>query len=58
VEVGENAWIGARAVLLAGARVGRNSVVGAAAVVDFDVPADCVVAGNPARVVARRGARA
>ena len=51
IVIGENVWIGARAVLLGGARLGDDSVVGAAAVVDFQVPAGCVVAGNPARVV-------
>jgi acetyltransferase-like isoleucine patch superfamily enzyme len=53
IVIGENAWIGARAVILGGARIGENAIVGAAAVVDFDVPAGCVVAGNPARIVSR-----
>ena len=52
IEIGENAWIGARAILLAGAHIGAGSIVGAAAVVDFEVPPNSVVAGNPARVVA------
>jgi acetyltransferase-like isoleucine patch superfamily enzyme len=51
--IGANAWIGIRAVLLAGAQIGEGSIVGAAAVVDFAVPPYSVVAGNPARVVAR-----
>jgi acetyltransferase-like isoleucine patch superfamily enzyme len=53
IEIGENAWIGARAILLAGAQIGAGSVVGAAAVVDFVVPPNSIVAGNPARVVSR-----
>lgn len=55
IVVGENAWIGARAILLSGARIGKNSVVGAAAIVDFDVPANSIVAGNPARIVGSVG---
>jgi acetyltransferase-like isoleucine patch superfamily enzyme len=51
IVIGENSWIGARAVLLAGARIGRGAIIGAAAVVDFDVPPFAIVAGNPARVV-------
>ena len=51
VEIGENAWIGAGAVLLAGARIGDEAIVGAGAVVDGAVPAGATVAGNPARVV-------
>jgi acetyltransferase-like isoleucine patch superfamily enzyme len=51
IEIGENTWIGARAVLLSGARLGAGAIVGAAAVVDFEVPPCAVVAGNPARIV-------
>ena len=49
--LGENVWVGARAVILAGARLGDGAIVGAASVVDFDVPPRAIVAGNPARVV-------
>lgn len=53
IVLGENCWIGTRAVLLAGARIGRDAIVGAGAVVDFAVPDGALVAGNPA--VIRRG---
>lgn len=39
------------AVVLPGVKIGRNSIVGAGAVVTRDVPPDVVVMGNPARVV-------
>src|SRR5262249_2519255 len=51
ISIGEGAWIGARAVILAGARIGAWAVVGAGSVVTGDVPPRCVVAGNPARRV-------
>jgi acetyltransferase-like isoleucine patch superfamily enzyme len=51
ITIGENVWIGTRAVLLAGARVGEGAIIGAATVVDCEVPAYTIVAGNPARVV-------
>jgi acetyltransferase-like isoleucine patch superfamily enzyme len=51
IVVGENAWIGARATLLAGARIGKGAIVGAATVVDFEVPPYAIVAGCPARIV-------
>jgi maltose O-acetyltransferase len=44
-------WIGGGAMLLPGVRIGRNAVVGAGAVVSRSVPANTVVAGNPARVI-------
>lgn len=53
IVLGENSWIGARAVLLPGAIIGEGAVVGAAAVVDFEVPAYAIAAGNPARVKRR-----
>src|SRR5262249_46326880 len=55
IEIGRNAWIGARAVLLAGACIGDDAIVGAGAVVDFEVPPGAVAAGNPARIVRLRG---
>ncbi len=51
IVIGENAWIGARAVLLAGARIGEGAIVGAATVVDFEVPPFAITAGNPPRIV-------
>jgi acetyltransferase-like isoleucine patch superfamily enzyme len=51
VVIEENGWIGARVAVLAGARIGQGAVVGAGSVVDFDVPAYAIVAGNPAQVV-------
>ena len=51
IVIGPNAWIGARAVLLAGARIGEGAVVGAGAVVTGAVPPHSIAAGNPARIV-------
>lgn len=51
VEIGPGCWIGTGAVILPGARIGRNVVVAAGAVVRGEVPDHSVVAGAPARVV-------
>jgi acetyltransferase-like isoleucine patch superfamily enzyme len=51
VVVEDDVWIGAGAMILKGVTIGARSVVGAGAVISRDVPPDCVVAGNPARVV-------
>jgi maltose O-acetyltransferase len=53
VMLGRNVWVGGAAVLLPGVTVGDNAVIGAGSVVTKDVPADCVAAGNPARVIRR-----
>jgi acetyltransferase-like isoleucine patch superfamily enzyme len=59
IVIGGNVWIGARATLLNGTRLGEGVIVGAASVVNFEVPDYAIVAGNPARVVgwARPGGR-
>lgn len=51
VTIADNVWIGGAAVLLPGVTVGLNAVVGAGAVVSSEVPANAIVAGNPARVI-------
>lgn len=53
VYIEENAWIGDSAIVCKGVTVGRNSIVGAGAVVVSDVPPNSIAAGNPARVVKR-----
>jgi acetyltransferase-like isoleucine patch superfamily enzyme len=53
VIIEDDVWIGSRVVILPGVHVGKNSVIGAGSVVTKDVPANCLVLGNPARVVRR-----
>lgn len=56
VVFGGHVWVGQGATVLKGVTIGAGSVVGAKSLVCDDVPAGCVVAGNPARVV-RSGIR-
>ena len=49
-QIGNNVWIGWGAIVLKGVTIGDNSIVAAGAVVVTDVPANVVVAGNPAIV--------
>lgn len=49
--VKRNASIGANAAILSGIEIGENAMVAAGAVVTKDVPANAVVAGNPAKVI-------
>lgn len=48
--VKKGASIGTGATILANVTIGENAIVGAGAVVTKDVPADSIVAGNPAKV--------
>lgn len=52
--IGEDAFVGARALVLPGVTVGARAVVGAGSVVTRDVPPGMVAAGNPARVLRPR----
>lgn len=54
VEIGDDVWIGTRAVILPGVRVGKGAIIGAGAVVTKNVPDYTIVAGNPARVIGNR----
>jgi len=51
IVIGDNVWLGAGAIVLAGVTIGENSVIGAGAVVTKNVPANVVAVGNPARVI-------
>ena len=54
VTIGNDVWIGARAMVLSGVSIGHGAVVGAGAVVARDVPPYAIVVGNPARVARHR----
>jgi acetyltransferase-like isoleucine patch superfamily enzyme len=49
--IGDNVFLGANSVIMPGVTIGNGVIVGAGAIVTKDVPANLVVAGNPARVI-------
>lgn len=51
VTIGNKVFIGASSIVLPGVTIGENSIIGAGSVVSQSIPADCVAAGNPAKVV-------
>ena len=51
VRIGAGSWLGAGAIILPGANIGRNVVVAAGSVVRGQVPDRCVVAGVPAKII-------
>ena len=57
IHIGNDVWIGTRAIILSGVTVGDHSVVGAGAVVTKDVPPYAVVGGVPAKILKMRNAQ-
>ena len=51
ITIGNNSFIGARASLLPGSKIGENCIVGACAVVKGEIPNNSIVVGNPARII-------
>ena len=51
IQIGNNVFIGMKTTILKGVHVGNNVIIGANSLVNKDIPNNCVVAGNPARVI-------
>lgn len=54
VIIGNDVWIGIRAIILPGVKIGDGAIVGAGAVVTKDVPPYSIVGGVPAKVIKKR----
>lgn len=51
ITIGDNAFIGARTILMPGVTVGARAVVGAGSIVTHDIPPETVAVGTPARPI-------
>ncbi len=49
--IGKNCFIGANSIILPGVRIGDHVIVGAGSVITKDVKSNCIVAGNPAKII-------
>lgn len=49
--IGNNVNLGANVVIIGNIHIGDNVIVGAGSVVVKDIPDNCIVAGNPARII-------
>jgi acetyltransferase-like isoleucine patch superfamily enzyme len=54
VEIGNDVWIGTRALILSGVRIGDGAIVGAGSVVTKNVPPYAIVGGVPAAIIRKR----
>ncbi|MDD5260575.1 MAG: acyltransferase [Methylacidiphilales bacterium] len=54
IHIGRDAFIGARAILLKGTRIGARSIIQAGSVVSGNFPDDCIIGGNPAAILSRK----
>ena len=53
VVIGDGVWIGQRSIILSGVTIGEHSIIGANSVVTHDIPAFCIAAGQPAKILKR-----
>ncbi len=51
VIIGNDVWIGTRAIILPGITIGNGAIIGAGAIITKDIPDYAIAAGNPARIV-------
>ena len=51
VTIEDDVWIGAHSIILKGVTIGARSIIGAGSVVTKSIPADCIAAGNPCKII-------
>ena len=51
ISIEDDVWIGTNCIILKGVTIGARSVIGAGSVVTKSIPADCIAAGNPCKVI-------
>ena len=54
IVIGNDVWIGYKAIILAGVKIGDGAIIGTRALVTKDVPAYSIVGGVPAKIIRKR----
>ena len=49
--IGKRCFVGANAIILCGIKIGDEVIIGSGSIVTKDIPANCIVAGNPAKII-------
>jgi acetyltransferase-like isoleucine patch superfamily enzyme len=52
--IGEDVWIGAYSIIIAGVKIGNGAIIGAGSVVTKDIPEYTIFAGSPAKFIKMR----
>lgn len=52
--IGNDVWIGRESVIMPGVKIGDGAIIGAYSIITKDIPAYCIVGGNPAKVIRKR----
>ena len=51
IKIGDDVLIGTRCIILKGVEIGDRAVIGSGSVVTKSIPADCIAAGNPCKII-------
>lgn len=51
VHIGKNVWIGGGSIILPGVTIGDGTTIGAGSIVTKSIPANCIAAGNPCKIL-------
>ncbi len=54
--IGNYVWIGTNAIIVGGVHVGNNVLIAPGAYINFDVPDNCIVLGNPGKIIMKENA--
>lgn len=51
IHIGDHVFIGMNCIVMKGVNIGRNSIIGAGSIVTKDIPANCIAAGVPCKII-------